>query len=155
MKETIKKIEEIHNLKLNYIRSKDEKKTPGMGEMINAVLGGYGEYDGYKIETDKNIHYVLINNGQSCCESWGYITSNDNFEEYTGKVLKEIVLTDVALNNKKVEELYLDEGDIQFVNFKFEDGDLLQLAVYNSHNGYYGHSIIVGNEKEIMLSEVL
>ncbi|HPY89004.1 MAG TPA: hypothetical protein PLG34_13595 [Spirochaetota bacterium] len=156
MEEKVIKISEIHSFKIQPINKMEGKNGSrlGMAQMINA-LGGYGEYDGYKIETDKNTHYVLIENGQSCCESWGYITSNDNLDDYIGKILKEIVLTDTALDKKKVEDLYCEDNQIQFVDFKFTDGEVLQLAVYNSHNGYYGHSIVVGNEKEVLLTEVL
>lgn len=29
-------------------------------------------YDGYCIETDSRKLYFVINNGQCCCENWGY-----------------------------------------------------------------------------------
>ena len=149
-------IKEIYNKKIQPININNIDKTPrlGMAQMIN-VLSGYNELDGYEVKTDKNIWYVLIENGQSCCENWGYISSNDNLKDYIGKNLVEVVLTNTALNNKKIEDLYCNNDQIQFVNFKFDDGDVLQLAVYNSHNGYYGHSILVAKNDEVILNEVL
>lgn len=123
--------------------------------MLNA-LRGYGGYDGYKIETEENIFYVLIENDQCCCEDWGYITTNDDIKDYLGKTIKEVNLTDTKLGNKKIEELeYLDCGGVQFVNFNMTDGDVLQLAVYNAHNGYYGHGIIIAKNEDILLQDTL
>lgn len=128
----------------------------GMSAMLNALCG-YGEYDGYEIKTDIHNFLILISNGQCCCESWGYFTSEDETDNFIGKTLIDVELTDKALNTKKVEEsdYYADEGGIQFVNFKFSDGTVLQFAVYNSHNGYYGHPIIVAKDTEILMEDTL
>lgn len=45
-------------------------------------------------------------------------------------------------------------NQIQFVDFVTSRGTF-QLAVYNSHNGYYGHGIIVAKDDEILLNETL
>lgn len=128
----------------------------GISAMLN-VLRGYGEYDGYEIKTDIHNFLILISNGQCCCESWGYFTSEDETDNFIGKTLIDVELTDKALNTKKVEEsgYYADEGGIQFVNFKFSDGTILQFAVYNAHNGYYGHPIIVAKDAEILMEDTL
>lgn len=132
----IKNIEEVANLKL-----------------------GYEEYDGYKVETTQKIFYILIENGQCCCESWGYLSTNDNIQDFIGKEISKISLTDTNLSNKELEEIkYLDyawEGGIQFVTFYMTDGEVLQLAVYNGHNGYYGHSILIAEDDKILLQETL
>ena len=102
--------------------------------------------DGYKISTDCTKILVLISNGQSCCENWGYMSSDDDLSQFIGTDLREINLTDTALNKKNVKEFY-DAGGVQFVDFVTNKGTF-QLAVYNGHNGYYGHSIkvIVGGK---------
>ena len=127
-----------------------------MMQMLNA-LRGYGEYDGYKITTEKTEYLILIDNGQCCCESWGYFVSEDDINDYIGKDLIDVALTDKALNNKKLKEsgYYDDCGGIQFVDFKFSDGSVLQFAVYNAHNGYYGHPIIVAKGDEIICQDTL
>ena len=110
---------------------------------IKHPIGYTVHYDGYKITTDKQNILVLIENDQQCCESWGYICTNDNMEEFIGANLLSINLTDIALNNANLPaEDWCDEREIQFVNLHTDKG-LLQLAVYNAHNGYYGHSIYV------------
>lgn len=153
----IKKIEEVINIKLGNtgaLHGKNESRLSVSG-MLN-ILCGYSAYDGYKVETDKNEFYILIENDQCCCEDWGYITTNDNINDFIGKTIKEINLTDTKLGNKKIEALeYLDYGGIQFVNFNMTDGDILQLAVYNSHNGFYGHNIIIAKNEDILLEETL
>ena len=129
----------------------------GFSGMI-AALSGIIETDGYEIVTDEATYRILIENGQSCCEDWGYFSSDDDFERYYGKSLVDVVLTDTALNQKKLEETLpygLEYGGIQFVDFKFSDGSVLQFAVYNAHNGYYGHSIYVTKDQEIVKSDTL
>lgn len=73
----------------------------------------------------------------------GYICTNDSTEEFIGANLLSVNLTDIALNNANLPaEGWCDEREIQFVNLHTDKG-LLQLAVYNAHNGYYGHSIFI------------
>ncbi len=112
--------------------------------------------DGYKVTTDSKEIFVLIDGYQSCCESWGYFSSDDDFEKFIGSQLISLDLTDKALNNIKVEEsdYYEDCGGIQFVNFTTSKG-LFQLAVYNSHNGYYGHGILVKINEEVIFDDFL
>ncbi len=157
--EKILEIKEITGLKLgNWGKSTGNNGSQlGISQMINALCG-YGEYDGYLIKTDEHEYHILIDNGQSCCESWGYFSSEDDFDDFIHKELKEVRLTDTALNQKVVENVLpygLDYGGIQFVDFVMVDGDVLQFAVYNEHNGYYGHSILVAKDAEILLSDTL
>jgi hypothetical protein len=135
----------------------------GLSSMLNSVFNGRS-MDGYEVKTEKHTIRVLIDNGQSCCESWGYFSSDDDLSGFVGADLRDIELTDKAL---KVESLpndvvsYDDKtkidiygGGIQFVTFKTDRGDF-QLAVYNSHNGYYGHGIIVSVDEEIRHDDTL
>ncbi len=124
------------------------------------MVDTFGEYeymDGYKVETDKHVIYVLIENEQSCCESWGYFASEDDLNQFIAAELIEINLTDTALNKEKVEKSdYYNDGDgggIQFVDFVTDRG-IFQLAVYNAHNGYYGHGIVVAIDNNIIFSEI-
>lgn len=146
-KEKLVAIEEIQDLTLSNIEEFSNKARPG----------GYASYDGYKITTSEQEYLILINNGQCCCERWGYFSSEDDFSNYIGKTLLDVSLTDKALNTKKVEEskYYDDCGGIQFVDFRFTDGSVLQFAVYNAHNGYYGHPIIIAKNRKILLKKTL
>ena len=157
MKDKILEIKEIFGIRLANIGRDSEKAQLGMAQRLNLLFGGYGEYDGYEIKTTNHKYLILIDNGQSCCESWGYFSSDDNFEDYIGKDLVSVELTDTALNHKKVEEscYYDDYGGIQFVDFKIAGGGVLQFAVYNAHNGYYGHPIIIAKDDEILLQDTL
>lgn len=112
------------------------------------------EYDGYKIVTNIQTIQFGISNGQSCCESWGSLITNDNEKDFIDAQILGISLTDTALNNKKIEELeYLDCGSVMFVNIETSKG-LLQFAAYNSHNGYYGHNAVLLS-KQLNHTEVL
>lgn len=115
--------------------------------------GRWATFEGYEIATDKHAYKVVINNIQSCCETWGYCVCNEEAtERYIGKVLVDVRLTDTALSTKKLKECDVDPlyANIQFVDFCFADGDVLQLAVYNEHNGYYGHDILVIRDREVI-----
>lgn len=153
----IKSIEEIYNFTIQPVSSlEDSGSRLGFAQMLSA-LAGYSDMDGYKVETDKHTFYVLIDNAQSCCEHWGYMSSEDDFANYIGSELLEINVTDTALNQKvltKMSDERIDPNEIQFVDFKTTKG-VFQLAVYNSHNGYYGHSIVVAKDNEILLNNVL
>jgi len=152
----ITNIEEVTNFKIQPIASLEGKGGRlGMSQMINALCG-YSDMDGYKVTTDEHVFLVLIDNGQSCCESWGYFSSEDDTQTYIGAELKEINLTDTALNKEKFQKsgYYEDCGGIQFVDFVTDRGTF-QLAVYNAHNGYYGHGILVAKDEEIICNETL
>lgn len=149
-------VEEITDFKIKPIHSANGSGgSLGMTQMLNSMLG-YSEMDGYKVTTDKHEFHVLIDNGQSCCESWGYICSEDDTKPFIGEELLEIKLTDTALNQTVLEEsgYYEDEGGIQFVDFMTTRG-VLQFAVYNSHNGYYGHGIVVAKDNEVLCNDIL
>lgn len=127
----------------------------GFVGMLN-MLTGSGDMDGYKVETDKRIYYVLISNEQSCCESWGYLVSEDASEQFIGADLREVNLTDMALETLHFEraDYYEDDGGVKFVNFVTDRG-VFQIAVYNAHNGYYGHSILVARDEAVLLNDTL
>jgi hypothetical protein len=145
-KVTISRIEEIRNLKTRPVGTMkgSNGSDPGTMQMLN-FLSGHSSMDGYRVTTSKTEILVLIDNAQSCCEDWGYITSEDDFSPYIGSELRWVRLTNTALNSEYVERSCrygFDNGGIQFVDFETNKG-VFQLAVYNAHNGYYGHGIVV------------
>ncbi len=150
-------IEEVTNIQLGNSGALNGSNGSqlGMKQMLNALMGG-SSYDGYRIKTDKHEFNILIDNGQCCCESWGYFYLNDDEQEFVGSELLEVNLTDKALDKQKVEEsdYYDDCGGIQFVDFVTDKG-ILQFSVYNAHNGYYGHPIIFAKDEEIFYQDTL
>lgn len=121
----------------------------GIAQMLNG-LRGYGGYDGYKIETDEHVFYILIDNSQNCCESWGYFSTEEDLKSFVGRDVADFRLSESKGNGEDY-----DAGGVQFVDFVMADGMVLQFAVYNSHNGYYGHSIIVAKDDEVIYSDTL
>ena len=120
------------------------------------------KHDGYSIilrkkEEIKKVE-ILIDNYQDCCEDWGFISSEDNFDNFIGSDVIEIYTTGIEgetsikdfINAKRLE----DENAIMFLTFKTSNGTL-QFAVYNDHNGYYGHQAIIRINDEIIESEIL
>ena len=107
-------------------------------------------FEGYRINTDNSEIVVLIEDGTQCCESAGYFSSNDDLSDFIGADLQNVILTDKELNSiviEKVKELY--EPEIQFVNFETNKGNY-QLTVYNAHNGYYSHDILIKVNDKIL-----
>jgi hypothetical protein len=99
--------------------------------------------DGYEIVTDKQTIHILIDNEQSCCEQWGYLTSEDDLNSFIGAELFGITKTDTEL---KTYDLPEEECAVIFVNLETSQGTL-QFTVYNIHNGYYGHTVVVRSEQ--------
>lgn len=102
----------------------------------------WSNYEGYFIITDQQTIKLGIDNGQSCCERWGYFMSQDNFDEFIGAEVLSIELADAALNVSKMKEIDMYEGGCMFVNINTSKG-LLQFTAYNEHNGYYSHEAVV------------
>lgn len=102
----------------------------------------YDHYAGYVVVTSERTICILIDNQQNCCENWGYIASNDNFDEFINSDLLEVNLTDSNLITREAMfGEYEEECDeAVFVTLETSNGKL-QFAVYNSHNGYYGHNV--------------
>jgi hypothetical protein len=120
--------------------------------------GGYTDYEGFVITLDSGEQLAIgISNGQNCCESFGSVSSEDDLQSFVGATLLsyDIVDMDMAkqVNTVAAAEVYPvgeynhDEGGAIFLNAETDRG-ALQFTVYNSHNGYYGHSVNVafGNQ---------
>jgi hypothetical protein len=146
MNELIKNIEKVENLKL-------EKED-------------YRSFDGFKITTDKQKIFILIENGQDCCEHFGYFCVEENTDDFIGTELLSIkAVENKDYSDKKIKETFIkndlefeiksgwDGGNIYFIDIETSKG-LLQFAVYNSHNGYYGHAIKIIS-KQLNHEEVL
>ena len=114
-------------------------------------------YDGFKVYLDNHDTYlVLIESGQQCCEDYGAITTNDNIDEFIGSNLLDVKLTNKLLKTSKLSEKfkYISDDEIQFVDFETDKG-ILQLVIYNSHNGYYGHNISFKKNGVDLLNKVI
>jgi hypothetical protein len=115
-------------------------------EVIKEIKGSDEDgRSGYIIVTDKQEIKLLIDNGQSCCEQWGYFMSEDDLSYFEGSDFVELVITDTALSEAKMIEndcnnIY--EGGVMFVDIKTSKG-VLQFVAYNQHNGWYGHGAYI------------
>lgn len=125
--EKITKIEEVFDYKIN------EKDY---------------EFDGFVITTDKRQIKLLIDNTPKCCEKFGHMLSHDDTTQFIGADLHSVSIVDTALKTTELDKLQISTEECVFVNIKTSAGTL-QFTVYNSHNGYYGHSVlfIVGDVK--------
>ena len=48
----------------------------GIMGSLNYLCGIGISFDGYEIKTENATYRILIENGQNCCESWGYFSSD-------------------------------------------------------------------------------
>lgn len=134
--EKIKAIREVHGLKV--------------------APNDYTTFEGFEIETSQQKIHVLVADQGNCCESWGHVSTPDDLKEFLGANLRKIEVVDTALNKKEWDTQHpygLDEGGVIFVNFETSRG-LFQLAVYNSHNGCYGHTAKLIS-KQVTLENIL
>lgn len=99
------------------------------------------DVDGWEITTNKQIIIVGISSGKSCCENYGTMSTLDNVNDFIGETLIDICLTKKDLTSLSLDNC-CDDDDSMFVTFKTSNGPF-QFVLYNSHNGYYGHSVIV------------
>lgn len=124
-----------------------------MTEQIVSITDGtfslgekYIKYDGLTVVTDKQTIYIGIDNGQNCCENWGYITSEDDVQDFVGATLLGISVVDDACKVYDVLQNDYKEAAAMFVNLDTSKG-LLQLVLYNEHNGYYSHAVVIRSEQ--------
>ena len=104
--------------------------------------GGW-RFDGYKISTTNGVIEIAVESFQNCCENWGYISSNDNFSDFCGVEILEIKYTQKIDEVLETITMQLSKKDVEldniyFITFETSKGTL-QFAVYNEHNGSYGH----------------
>lgn len=95
---------------------------------------------------------IGIEEFQQCCENSGYLTTNDNINDFIGAELKEIIKVDEYFNTKKFDvkafedTFYMEETRMIFVNFNTDKGTF-QVIAYNEHNGYYSHNVLLLSEQ--------
>lgn len=158
---------------------KESRYISIINETIQSIV--LSEDDTSLIITTKSFHIVAqIDNYRLCCEDYGgFLVCEDSYDSFVGKTLRNIVLTDTLLITKTlvgierfggVEEdselgsrvfSYDFDGEkvysfpeIVFINFETDAG-VLQFAVYNYHNGYYGHDVSIKINNHEMFKTVL
>lgn len=127
----------------------------------DAIVPGF---DGYEIVTEGGmVIRALVSNAENCCESWGYMSSEDDLNDYIGATLLSIKVIDENLDEKTAWQSRIyeeangspwDEGGAMFVNVNTDRGTF-QIAVYNSHNGYYGHEAMVTVDDKVLENDCL
>ena len=104
-------------------------------------LSSWSGFDGFVVTLEDGVEIKLgIENGQSCCENWGYLISEDNLSDYIGAEYQGVEVVDTKLATIELNGTY--ESDCMFVNINTSKG-VLQFVAYNEHNGYYGHDAVV------------
>lgn len=119
----IVKIEEVNNVNFNDSR--------------------YPCYDGFRIETEDEEMYFLIDNSQCCCENWGtYLYTPEDLREYVGADYLGYDESSCSEIENGLKSEYVESDEICFLNIHTSKG-IIDFAVYNSHNGYYSHAVVL------------
>lgn len=146
-----------------------KRRNNMFGKIINIQNVDEKEYSGYKIVTDKFKIIFAIDNYQQCCETWGYFETKENLNDLIGQELLSIATTDpdysttdikyIDISDEEIDSLFKKYNtDIDYLNDYYHtveccfvnlqtNLEFVQLAVYNEHNGYYGHDIYFKIEK--------
>ena len=111
-----------------------------MDEIIELINTDYypSGYEGVLIKTNKQEIKLLISSGQGCCETAGYLSTNDTVSEFIGAKVLGVTITDAGLSTADLEED--STCCMMFCTIKTDKGDF-QFTAYNSHNGYYSHEV--------------
>mgnify|MGYP000876036974 FL=1 len=125
----------------------DKEYIESIIEFHNRKVNKYDRWDGLSVTTNKRRITLAISSVQSCCEHYGTILSEDDKSLYIGTELMSINFIDACsydecevLKKSRLESCDVDVLDCAFINLNTDKGKL-QFAVYNNHNGYYGHDI--------------
>lgn len=142
MKEIITAIKKVDGYTPNTNECKDPVKPRKIG--IGGSIHGFSTYDGILISTTEQEIFIGVDDNESCCESWGYVQSEDSLDQFIGSLILSIHKVDLALKSTQIalDKIFLDEGGAMFINIETTKG-LFQIAAYNSHNGYYGHMAVL------------
>ena len=99
---------------------------------------------GFRIETSKKVIELKISNERDCCEDWGCMsTEDDDLNRFVGQELLELNTTEADTHTtfvKDLDKMDIDSGRYEFITLKTPKR-VLQFAVYDNHNGYYGHEV--------------
>ena len=105
--------------------------------------------EGFVVTTTKQIIKLGIETYPYCCEIFGYVTSEDNLEDFVGANLTGISVVDEEYDAKVIDflkESWVDRGSAVFINFSTDKG-VLQFVLYNKHNGFYGHWYVLESKQ--------
>jgi len=115
------------------------------GEKLEESENSWQTFDGYRIKTTERDIIIAIDDGQSCCENWGMISTEDNIVNFIGANINNVSITEGNLTSSLMKILsneYVSSNETEFITLNTSKGSL-QFAVYNCHNGYYGHSVFI------------
>lgn len=95
---------------------------------------------------DKNDIYIGFDLSRQCCEDFGYYISRNKFDEENSIPLYKLkgYYFDT---NKSLDDIIKIKGDvacIKLINDK--NNECIYLHLYNNHNGYYCHDLLVGDK---------
>ena len=100
---------------------------------------GYKQtYEGLIIETDKGSIKLVISDSQSCCENFGslFFETPDDISQFIDAEILQI--EDISIKREE----YIDTDSETQLRITTDKG-IIQYAIYNEHNGYYGHGTIL------------
>lgn len=100
---------------------------------------------GYEIRMDnpeKDI-IIKISNQQICCENFGVLCRTQNINEYVGANYENIIIENSRESYSEIvtAKIHTSKG-------------IIEITLYNDHNGYYPHDYSVQSEKMCKIGEL-
>mgnify|MGYP001613216559 CR=1 FL=1 len=103
-------------------------------ETITAITEVNGGIKGFVVKTTERRFVIGIGNVRGCCERWGS-TAPPGLLDFVGATIEKGGYSVVEMDDS---DSY-DTGGIATLCINTSKGTL-ELAVFNYHNGYYGHA---------------
>lgn len=94
--------------------------------------------EGYTIKTENHTVSMGISTEQQCCENAGMIDCPDDLSKFIGSSIVKINPIGLANGFNITDDL----DNVAFISVDTTNGQF-QFAVYNEHNGYYSHSVVI------------
>lgn len=115
-----------------------EKINNHIGKKIDTIsIGNYS----LEIKFEDGSILEFKDSKQSCCEN-RYMTCDDNIDDFTGKVFKDVSIR----NGNGINTKGHGDHDIEFLLIHTDNGDIT-VSNHNEHNGYYSGFNITVREK--------
>lgn len=127
----------------------------GISQNISRLFGGWETFEGVTIGLDDATSYHFgIYNQSSCCEDWGFLSTEDDLAKFVGAEFISLERVTTEELPRSEDDYYSDDGGTVFVNVETSVGQI-QFTAYNHHNGYYGHSVVLYKNGELIWGDTL
>jgi len=103
------------------------------------IPGGRLGYEIIMSDKSKNIT-MIISNSKHCCETYGVHTPS-GISKFIGATYSHIIINGISECEDKIDE-HARQIKIEI----HTDRGIMEIILYNQHNGYYSHDVYIKTE---------